>query len=112
MAEPDNRDTQGKFKPGQSGNPGGKDPEVEAVRIACRNYITSRCQSKLEKIEQLAEHGESEKIQLAASIWWAEQAIGKAVIAVSGPDGGPLEVSAKDLHERLGAILARATKQG
>lgn len=81
------------FKPGVSGNPGGKDPEVEAVRIACRNYIASRCQSKLEKIEYLAEHGESEKIQLAASMWWAEQAIGKAVIAISGEDGKPLAVS-------------------
>jgi hypothetical protein len=81
------------FKPGESGNPGGKDPEVEAVRVACRNYIASRCQSKLEKIEYLAEHGESEKIQLAASMWWAEQAIGKAVIAVSGEDGKPLQVT-------------------
>ncbi len=80
------------FKPGQSGNPGGKDPEVEAVRVACRNYIAERCQAKLERIEYLAEHGESEKIQLAASTWWVEQAIGKAVIAVSGEDGKPLTV--------------------
>lgn len=98
------------FQPGQSGNPGGKDPEIEVVRIACRNYMTNRCQRHLETIDRLASEGTNEKVQLTASIWWAEQVLGKAMVSISGPNGGPLEVSAKELHERLSAILDRAPR--
>lgn len=61
------------FKPGQSGNPGGRkkaDPEfVRAVREAAKGA--------LERIVALSKDAKDQKVRLQASIWLAERAHGK-----------------------------------
>ncbi len=109
---PENRDDSGKplppaenrFKPGQSGNPGGKSPEREELR---RYTVEKYGKSSIDGIAGLAEKARSEKVRLDAMVWLAEHAIGKAVQAVSGPDGGPVVDIAAVL-----AALTRAANKG
>ena len=75
------------FKPGQSGNPGGKNPEREALR---RLILGEYGRKSVEGIAALAVNARSEKVRLDAYIWLAEQAVGKATQAISAPDGGPV----------------------
>lgn len=78
------------FVPGKSGNPGGKSKEREALRREVQNYFAHRSMQYVESIEEMAESAESEKVRLSARIWLAEQAVGKAVQAITGADGAPL----------------------
>lgn len=108
---PDNRDASGKplppekdrFKPGVSGNPGGKSPEREALR---RYTVERYGKESIDGIGELAQKARSEKVRLDAKVWLAEHAIGKAVQAVSGPEGGPVV----DIPALL-AALERAAKK-
>lgn len=91
------------FKPGQSGNPGGKNPEREELR----RYTTGEYgKESIDGVAMLMRKARSEKVRLDACIWLAEHAIGKAVQAVSGPEGGPLV----DIPALL-ASLERAAKK-
>lgn len=109
---PDSRDSSGKplppeanrFKPGQSGNPGGKSPEREELR---RYTVDTYGKESIDGIAELGRKAKSEKVRLDARVWIAEHAIGKAVQAVSGPDGAPLV----DVPAIL-AALERASKAG
>lgn len=92
-----------RFKAGQSGNPGGKSPEREELR----RYTTSTYgKESIDGIAELSRSARSEKVRLDARVWLAEQAIGKAVQAVSGPDGGPVV----DLPSILAALDRAAAK--
>ncbi len=111
---PDNRDESGKplppvekrFKPGQSGNPGGKSPEREALRRESQDFLASISVDNLKAIHELGTKARSEKVRLDARVWLAEQFLGKAVQAVSGPEGGPVvDIPA------LVAALDRAAKK-
>lgn len=99
------------YQPGQSGNPGGKSKEREAARIACRNYQADRCLEHLKAIDDLAFNSPSDKVRAQLHTWWVEQWLGKAVVAVSGPNGAPLEVNASELQSRLASILDRAASK-
>lgn len=95
---PDNRDTSGppkatQFKPGQSGNPGGKSPEREALRRASQDYLAAGNLEHIQAIEEIAREAKSYKVRLDARIWLAEQFLGKPTQAISGPDGGPIQTA-------------------
>ena len=92
-----------RFKPGQSGNPGGKNPEREELR---RYTVEKYGKESIDGIAELAQKARSEKVRLDARVWLAEHAIGKAVQAVSGPEGGPIV----DIPALL-AALDRAAKK-
>lgn len=93
------------FEPGKSGNPGGKSPEREAFRRESANYLATRALVHIKAIEELAENAESEKVRATCHIWCAEQVVGKAVQALSGPDGGPV-VAPFDFSKLDGEELA------
>ena len=76
------------FEPGQSGNPGGKSAEREALR----KYVSTKGRDAIDGIVKLAEKAKSEKVRLDANVWLAEQTIGRAVVAISGEDGGPIKI--------------------
>jgi len=80
------------FKPGQSGNPGGKNPEREELR----RYVLSFGRESIDGIVKLAREASNEKVQLDAQKWIAEQCIGKALVAISGEDGKPIQVGGID----------------
>lgn len=81
-----------RFLPGQSGNPGGKNPEREALRLAVQDYLAGISLENVKAIETLAKKAESQKVQLAARIWLGEQFLGKATQKIAGPDGGPVQL--------------------
>lgn len=89
------------FQPGQSGNPGGKSPEREALR---RYLSEAYGRESIDSIAALARSARSEKVKLDAYVWLAEQSIGKAVQGVSGPDGGPVV----DVAALVGALKRAA----
>jgi hypothetical protein len=104
---PDSRNNSGQFKPGQSGNPGGKSPEREALRRS----MTKHTPEMLEIILEIARTARSEKVRLEAASYWVDQDLGKALVAIAGEDGAPLKVDAKVLHERVLDIVAKASKR-
>jgi hypothetical protein len=66
------------FKPGQSGNPGGRPrrtPEDYALMAAC----TAKTSEALETILWLMDQAKKESVRLAAAIWVIERGHGKAV---------------------------------
>lgn len=84
------------FAPGQSGNPGGKNPEKEELR----RYIRTFSKENVDGVMELARNAQNEKVRLSARTWMLEQDIGKALIAISGEDGGPLKLD-MDLLNKL-----------
>lgn len=88
------------FTKGVSGNPGGKSAEREELRRYVREQYS---RDSIDGIAQMAglrfdENGQrlpaalSDKVRLDAYKWLAEQGTGKAVQAVSGPDGQPISL--------------------
>lgn len=82
------------FEKGKSGNPGGKSPEREELRRWLREEFG---RASIEGIAKMAgllgdDGALSEKVKLDAYKWLADQSIGKAVQAISGPDGQPLNL--------------------
>lgn len=98
------------FKPGRSGNPGGRPkrtPEEYALIAAC----AAKTPEALQTILGLMEHAEKDSVRLAAAIWILERGHGKAVQpTVDKPS--PLEDAATDLllkmREKLEQRRARA----
>lgn len=80
------------FQPGQSGNPGGKSAEREALRTAVQDYLAEKSLENVKAIEQLAINSTSDKVKLSARIWLGEQFLGKATQKIAGPDGGPVQL--------------------
>jgi hypothetical protein len=74
------------FEPGKSGNPGGKNPEREAMR----RYVLEFTKESIDGIANLARTAAAEKVRAYCYVWLAEQAIGKATQAITGPEGGPV----------------------
>lgn len=75
------------FLPGKSGNPGGRSSERDELR---RYLVSSYGRESIDGIAKLAREARSEKVKLDARVWLAEQAIGRALVAVGDPDGKPL----------------------
>ncbi len=87
-----------RFKPGQSGNPGGRNPERERLR---KYIVDSLGQESIDGIAELARGAKSSTVRLDAWIWLAEQAVGKATQPISGEDGGPLKIDIPAIATRL-----------
>lgn len=96
------------FAPGQSGNPGGKSPEREELR---RYLVSTYGRKAIDGIAELAQSARSEKVRLDARIWLGEQAVGRALVAVSGEDGKPIKVDV-DILGRLQNLAAIKAAKG
>jgi hypothetical protein len=77
------------FEKGKSGNPGGRSAERDELRRYIRESFG---QTSIDGIEKLSREAASDKVKLAAYIWLAEQSVGRAVQAISGPDGEKLSI--------------------
>ena len=79
------REKDGKWKKGQSANPGGRGREVFNLRDMCREYGD-------EAVTVVVGHmrGADQKLSLAAAKEILDRGFGKPIQQVTGPDGGPV----------------------
>ena len=85
-----------KFKPGQSGNPGGRPKGIAEVQALARK-LTERC---FEELERIAFTSEDERARLEAVKVILERAYGKAAQPVDGDgEGGPVRIDVAWMSE-------------
>jgi hypothetical protein len=79
------------FKPGQSGNPGGRPPKTEEQRTL-ETMCRERTPEALATVLTIMGAGENERNRLSAAQFVIERGWGKASqpLEHSGPDGGPI----------------------
>jgi hypothetical protein len=98
------------FKPGQSGNPGGR-PKTKPITEALRELLASvgpvlgektNAQSLADRLLVMALNGD-----LSAIRELADRVEGKVNTTFSGPDGGgiPLDLSLDKINERIAELL-------
>ena len=75
----------GQFRPGASGNPGGRPAALAEVRQLARQHTALAIQ----KLAQIAEHGQSEMAQIAAANALLDRGWGRPTQPVSGDDEMP-----------------------
>lgn len=104
----DAREDDGKWKKGHSGNAGGMVKGYKEIRDLARELCP-------EAIHTLAARMRSkdERVSTAACIAILDRGIGKAPIAITGEDGGPIQVDYRNLSDtqlrQLREILADAS---
>lgn len=103
---PDNRDRDGKFQPGLSGNPGGRPKAFREYQ----DWLRENCLPKAKDALVKCLESEDEKVQIMAVKEVSDRLFGKAPQSITGPDGGPLQVDAKELYGAVTAFLGRKTK--
>jgi hypothetical protein len=94
-----NRAAGGKFAKGQSGNPGGRPKENDELKLLARQY-TERA---LERLVYWMD-SDNAKASVAACTAILDRGHGKPTQAITGKDGGPLDVN---LHEVRGGIASK-----
>lgn len=82
------------FQPGQSGNPSGRKKVPDEVKAV----LEEAGPDAAKKLVELMTCG-SPKVELAAAIAVLERLLGKPALAVTGADGGPLEIVVRSYAE-------------
>ncbi len=77
------------FKPGQSGNPSGVSAFTKLVRDLCRENERGRIEDIILELYDLAMRGKG-LVKLEAAKYLVDRVGGKATVAVSDADGGPI----------------------
>src|ERR1700674_2334042 len=80
------RTAQGRFRKGESGNPGGRPKAVAELRDLARTYTAEA----IDALAELMRDGEDERVRLAASVSLLDRGWGKPAQALAGPDGESL----------------------
>ena len=90
-----------KFKPGQSGNPGGRPKGFAEVRELARDHTVAA----IEKLVAIMTTGQSEQAQLLAANSLLDRGWGKPTQPIAGDAEGP-----PIIHEHRTAILAEISR--
>ncbi len=102
MANPTGK---GGFKPGQSGNPGGRPKETAEVRTLAREHTTEAVEA-LRSIMSSGDEPASARVAAANSL--LDRGWGRSPLAIAGADGGPFEANV-ELSPAVLALIARTT---
>ena len=102
----------GQFRPGASGNPGGRPAALAEVKQLARQHTALAIQ----KLAHIAEHGHSEMAQIAAANALLDRGWGRPTQPVSGDDEmPPVGIGWGALHEaerdQLIAVLIEGLRQ-
>ena len=107
------RDVFGKWQPGQSANPGGR-PKQTADYKLCRELAREFSVHNIERMRELAETTEDDRVQYMARTWLDEKAWGKARDYDPNEDRAPrldlLKMSPED-RQKLRDLLGKYEKQ-
>lgn len=76
------------WKPGQSGNPGGRPKEVGHVRDLARQHT----ELALRTLIEIAARGTPDRARVAAAEALLDRAWGRPPQEITGPGGGPLQI--------------------
>jgi len=112
VADLENKDKtkkrRGRWKPGESGNPGGRPAVAKEIRELARQYTDVA----IEALRSIALSGKNESARVAAAQALLDRGYGKPKqgLEVSGADGGPIEVSTADLVAKARALVAQVDK--
>ena len=107
------RDVFGKWQPGRSANPGGR-PKQTADYKLCRELAREFSAHNIERMRELAETTEDDRVQYMARTWLDEKAWGKARDYDPNEDRAPrldlLKMSPED-RQKLRDLLGKYEKQ-
>lgn len=97
------------FKKGQSGNPGGRPKEAAEVKALAQKHGPYAIQ----RLRELVDDPDG-KTSVAACRELLDRGYGRPAQAITGPDGGPLELRVRKAEEmsddELAAVVASANK--
>lgn len=88
------------FKPGQSGNPGGRTKKLEALRI----NICKMEEAHLARLQDIAANGEHKDAIAAIKLMWG-YAYGNPATVVTTEDGEPFKLDAGELIDTFKKIV-------
>jgi hypothetical protein len=110
-AENSNQTTVGKpFKPGQSGNPGGRPAVAKEFRARCRDFMQAHGWRQLEAIAcDRKDRDKYRALELIAAYAYGKP---KQGIELTGADGGPVELATLTPEERAARIGELLAKRG
>lgn len=80
------------FKPGQSGNPGGRTAEGEELRKRCRKVTDKLVRAWIEALEAVDSGGAPDhEVRIKAANYLADRGYGRPAQALTDSDGGNLK---------------------
>lgn len=88
------------FKPGQSGNPGGRPKELNEVRDMARRHTVAA----INTLVRLMREADKDSVRCAAACALLDRGYGKATQPISGDGGGPVEFVIRDLAKESGPV--------
>ena len=104
--------TRTSWKPGQSGNPGGRPKAVGHVRDLAREHT----KEAIETLVDIMRNGDKDVARARAAEVLLDRAWGRApqAMEISGPQGGPVEwkQARQELNNLIAGLAARDTDNG